>query len=432
VGHRFLSVGCATLPDLLHPGVEDRFHLGTDAVRPRIRHAGDMAGSEVPANRLRRMLNAMSARRSGLQAASVLTPLDWVRWGLVAIPILTALQDRPWLWTLIVVVLIASGPFLRAPASPRWILPAAMATVVAVSGTIWIIAPLGWSTLTMFSAMFYAVRALPRPQGAAITGIALAAVTITLVSAGADWRTALLLYALVAVLVLLGLNRQSRDARMEQVELALARAQTATEEHARAAALAERTRIARELHDVLAHSLAGLALNLQGARLMLVRDGASPDAVAQIERAQKLAADGLGEARSAVAALRDDPVPVTRAVADLVTGYRLDTGSAAELIVEGEARELPAAAGTTVVRAVQESLSNTRKYAPSATVAVTMVFTEAGVEVTVLDNQGRRPAEPVAAGYGLRGMRERVELLDGELDSGPREDGWRVHLTVPG
>lgn len=391
-----------------------------------------MAGSDARANRLRGMLNAMTAQGSGPEAAPVLTPLDWVRWGLVAIPIVTALQNKPWLWVLIVIVLIASAPLLRAPSSPRWILPAAMGTVVAVSGAIWIIAPLGWSTIAMFSTMFYAVRTLPRLQGAVITAIAVIAVTIELIRSGSDWRNALLFYALVAVLVLLGLNRQSRAARLEQAELALARAQTATEEHARAAALAERTRIARELHDVLAHSLAGLALNLQGARLMLVRDGSSPDAVAQIERAQKLAADGLGEARSAVAALRDDPVPVTRAVADLVTGYRLDTGSAAELIVEGEARELAAAAGTTVVRAVQESLSNTRKYAPAAAVEVIMVFTAGGVEVTVLDKQGRRPPEPVAAGYGLRGMRERVELLDGELDSGPVEDGWRVHLTVPG
>jgi signal transduction histidine kinase len=379
------------------------------------------------------MLNAMTAHGSGPEAASALTPLDWVRWGLVAIPIVTALQPgKPWLWVLIVIVLLASGPLLRAPASPRWILPVAMGIVVAVSGAIWIFAPIGASTVAMFSTVFYAVRVLPRTQGAVITGIAVVAVTIELIHSGSDWRNASLLYAVVAVLVLLGLNRQSRVARLEQAELALARAQTATEEHARAAALAERTRIARELHDVLAHSLAGLALNLQGARLMLVRDGSSPDALAQIERAQKLAADGLSEARSAVAALRDDPVPVTRAVADLVTGYRLDTGSAAELIVEGEARELAAAAGTTVVRAVQESLSNTRKYAPTAAVEVIMVFTAGGVEVTVLDKQGRRPPEPVAAGYGLRGMRERVELLAGELDSGPVEDGWRVHLTVPG
>lgn len=375
------------------------------------------------------MLNAMTAQ--GGQPAT-LTPLDWVRWGLVAIPILTVISpDRPWLWPFVVIVLIASVPLLRLPRTRPWLLPVAMVVVVACSGVIWIITPIGWSTVAMFSTTFYGVRTLPRVKGAILVLVTAIVITADIIYRSSNWRDATLLYAVLVVLVLLGLNRQSRAARLEQAELALARAQTATEEHARAAALAERTRIARELHDVLAHSLAGLALNLQGARLMLVRDGASPDALAQIERAQKLAADGLSEARNAVAALRDDLVPVTKAVADLVTGYRLDTGASAELTVEGEPRELTAAAGTTVVRAVQESLSNTRKYAPAAEVRVVMAFGRDHVEVTVQDRQGRRPPEPVAAGYGLRGMRERVELLAGELDSGPVEDGWRVHLTVP-
>ena len=231
--------------------------------------------------------------------------------------------------------------------------------------------------------------------------------------------------------MLLGLNRRTRLARIEQTELALARAQTATEEHARAAALAERARIARELHDVLAHSLAGLSLNLQGARLMLVRDGASPDAVAQIERAQKLASEGLAEARKAVAALREDAVPVERAIADLLAAYRLDSGARADLKVEGEPRELDPAVGTALVRAVQEALANTRKHAAQADVDVTLDYGSGTVALTVADRQGRRPPDAPAAGYGLRGMSERVALLEGRFESGPGEDGWRIHLTVP-
>src|SRR2546423_4005630 len=178
--------------------------------------------------------------------------------------------------------------------------------------------------------------------------------------------------ALLAAVVLLGIGRRDRQARIEQTELALARAQTATEEHAGAAALAERARIARELHDVLAHSLAGLSLNLQGARLMLVRDGASPDAVAQIERAQKLASDGLAEARKAVAALHEDAVPVERTIADLLAAYRLDRGARAHLAVEGEPRELDPAVGTALVRAVQEALANNRKQPARADGDVTL------------------------------------------------------------
>ena len=125
-------------------------------------------------------------------------------------------------------------------------------------------------------------------------------------------------------------------------------------------------------------------------------------------------------------------MPVARAVTDLLAAYRLDTGATAELTLLGEPRDLDTAAGTTVVRAVQEALANTRKHAPGAAVQVTLTYYPDHVDVAVLDKQGRRPPQPVTAGYGLRGMRERVELLDGRLASGPVEDGWRVHLTVPG
>jgi signal transduction histidine kinase len=333
-------------------------------------------------------------------------------------------------WVLIGVTLVAAVPLLLT-SGPEWLLPVAMAVAVVSAGLLWILNPAGVMSVAMFSTTFFAVRTLTRPQSAVVVTVNAAVVTAWVSVHAVKWADGLLLYGVIVVVVLLGLNRRTRIAQLEQAELALARAQTATEEHARSAALAERTRIARELHDVLAHSLAGLALNLQGARLMLIRDGASPDAVAQVERAQKLASDGLLEAREAVAALRDDPVPVARAVADLVTAYRLDTGAEAGLTLHGEPRDLETAAGTTVVRAVQEALSNTRKHAPSAGVQVTLAYGADHVDVTVRDRQGRRPPDPVTAGYGLRGMRERVELLDGRLDSGPVEDGWRVHLTVP-
>jgi signal transduction histidine kinase len=380
------------------------------------------------------MLTTMMADGTGRpEPAKGLIALSWARWGFAAIPMLTVLPPAtPWVWAFIAVTLLAAAPLLWMPTSPGWLLPVSMALVVAASGALWMLAPSGWVSVGMFSTTFYSVRTLSRAQSSVVVTINAAAILVWVTVHAVKWVDALLLYAILVVIVLLGLNRRTREAQLEQAELALARAQTATEEHARAAALAERTRIARDLHDVLAHSLAGLALNLQGARLMLVRDGASPDAVAQIERAQRLAADGLSEARKAVAALRDDPVPVARTVADLLAAYRLDTGAIAELTLHGEPRDLDTAAGTTVVRAVQEALVNTRKHAPAAEVQVTLTYHPDHVDVTVLDKQGRRPPEPVTAGYGLRGMRERVELLDGGLDSGPVEDGWRVHLTVPG
>ncbi|MEW2504949.1 MULTISPECIES: histidine kinase [unclassified Amycolatopsis] len=360
---------------------------------------------------------------------------DWVRWGFVAFPLIISIPYLAgwWAWVLFGVTLVASAPLLpvAVESRPAWVLPAAMPVVVAASGALWVLDPNSWMSVAMFSTTFYTLRAFGRALGAVVLVSSAGAIVAWAVVHRLDWLNALALFAILVVMMLLAASRRDRAARLEQTELALARAQTATEEHARAAALAERARIAREVHDVLAHSLAGLALNLQGARLMLVRDGASPEAVAQIERAQKLASDGLSEARKAVAALREDAVPAQRAVADLLAGYRLDTGARADLVVEGEPRDLDASVTTALVRAVQEALSNTRKHAPGAEVDVTLAFAESHVELTVLDRQGRRPPDAPAAGYGLRGMAERVALLEGKLDSGPGEDGWRIHLTVP-
>ncbi|WP_326569699.1 histidine kinase [Amycolatopsis rhabdoformis] len=360
---------------------------------------------------------------------------EWSRWAFVVLPLIISIPNLGawWSWALFAVTLVASTPLLPATEDfrPAWLQPAAMPVVVAAAGALWVLEPDSWVSVAMFSTTFYTMRAFGRVLSAVVLVTSGAAIVAWAVVHRLEWLNALALFAILVVMVLLASSRRDRAARLEQTELALARAQTATEEHARAAALAERARIAREVHDVLAHSLAGLALNLQGARLMLVRDGASPDAVAQIERAQKLASDGLSEARKAVAALREDAVPAERTVADLLTAYRLDTGARADLVVRGEPRDLDAGVTTALVRAVQEALSNTRKHAPGADVDVELVFAESHVELTVLDRQGRRPPDAPAAGYGLRGMAERVALLEGKLDSGPGEDGWRIHLTVP-
>ncbi|MEU0793901.1 histidine kinase [Amycolatopsis sp. NPDC005961] len=370
----------------------------------------------------------MTPRRAKFPSAQ-----GWLRWALIAVPMVTAMPRAHALaWVLIVVTLALSIPMPwiqdLGARTPSAVLALA---VIASAGALWVVLPGSWASVAMFSTTFFVVlRQSPVPIVLAVA-LNAALITAVWVIRQDPWESALSTYAVLAVITLMGLNRRTRLARIEQTELALARAQTATEEHARAAALAERARIARELHDVLAHSLAGLSLNLQGARLMLVRDGASPDAVAQVERAQKLASEGLAEARKAVAALREDAVPVERTIADLLAAYRLDSGARADLTVEGEPRELDPAVGTALVRAVQEALVNTRKHATKAEVDVTLDYSAGSVALTVADRQGRRPPDAPAAGYGLRGMSERVALLDGRLESGPGEDGWRIHLTVP-
>ncbi|MFI5709295.1 sensor histidine kinase [Kribbella sp. NPDC051620] len=236
----------------------------------------------------------------------------------------------------------------------------------------------------------------------------------------------------VIALLLASTNRRAREEQLDELQVSLARKQAAIEEHSRAAALAERARIARDVHDVLAHSLAGLSLNLQGARLMLVRDGASEEAIEQVTRAQGLAADGLAEARRAVATLREDSVPDARAMADLVAAYRLETGSEATFDILGQSRELAPEAMAALYRGLQEALTNTRKHAPGAPIDVVLRYADAHVVLTVDDHPGKPPARAVSGGYGLLGMRERAELIGGSLEVGPTDDGWRVELVIPG
>jgi signal transduction histidine kinase len=291
--------------------------------------------------------------------------------------------------------------------------------------------PQSWTVILPYLLAAVAARRY-RPRVAAVI-VTSGAVAIVITQVGQHGNPLLILasLAILAALTMTAIARRTRADRLEQVELALAREQAAREEHSRAAALAERARIAREVHDVLAHSLSALSLNLQGARLMLANEGASEQAQEQITRAQRLAAEGLAEARRAVAALRDDPVPAVRAIADLVTSSRLQTGTEADLTIEGTPRDLPGPAEDALFRTAQEALSNTRKHAAGAPVRVVLAYRDDATELTITDCGGHRPAEPSTGGYGLVGMRERAELIGGDLRTGPTDEGWQVRLVVP-
>ncbi|HWE92130.1 MAG TPA: histidine kinase [Pseudonocardiaceae bacterium] len=334
---------------------------------------------------------------------------------------------------LAILTIAASTVLITRPRSRGWLAPASLVTVCACTALLGIAAVQSWVIAVPYIAAGMAARRYP-PRAAAIVIAAAGLSIIALLTAThTDWVGMLAALAIMLALAMGGIVRRDREIRLEQVELALAREQAAREEHARAAALAERTRIAREIHDVLAHSLSALSLNLQGARLMLAKENASPTALDQIDRARRLAAEGLAEARRAVTALREDPVPLRRAIADLVAEARLATGTAAELTVRGTERALPEPVETALFRTAQESLSNARKHAPGAPVLVELSYRDSDVELVVLDRPGQ-PLAPTApstpAGFGLAGIRERAELIGAEVAVGPVDDGWRVRLVV--
>ncbi|WP_218009632.1 sensor histidine kinase [Actinomadura kijaniata] len=198
--------------------------------------------------------------------------------------------------------------------------------------------------------------------------------------------------------------------------------------------LDERTRLAREIHDILAHSLSAQLVHLEGARLLLSRDGDRTQALDRVERAQNLARSGLEETRRALAALRGDAPPPDRALAGLADEYRAATGRDAAVEVVGDPRELSPPAALSVVRTAQEALTNVRKHAPGARVRLTLRYLPGHAELEVVDTGGTEPGLDIAAtgsGYGLVGMRERAELIGGTLESGPEGKGYRVKLRLP-
>lgn len=199
----------------------------------------------------------------------------------------------------------------------------------------------------------------------------------------------------------------------------------------RAAALDERARLAREIHDILAHTLSALSLQLETVRMLVEQqtdDRRTRDAV---ERAGRLARDGLDETRRAVGTLRGDAVPGPDALHRLVAGFERDTGIPCRFSVEGAAVELSADARLALYRTAQEALTNIRKHAPASQVQMRLCYGETGADLTVENDGGGKVLTVPSGGHGLIGMRERAELARGTLEAGPTPTGFRVHLRLP-
>ncbi|MHA6763259.1 sensor histidine kinase [Streptacidiphilus sp. PAMC 29251] len=199
---------------------------------------------------------------------------------------------------------------------------------------------------------------------------------------------------------------------------------------AESAALAERARIAREIHDVLAHSLSAQLVHLEAARVMLDAGADREQLRERIVAARRMAQDGLAETRQALSALRGDFAPVGDYLKELVEQLPNAT-----LAVEGLPRPLDAEAGVAVRRTAQEALTNVRKHAPGAACALRLAYLDAAVELEIVNSASEdAPGSDLAtagSGLGLLGMRERAELLGGSLVAGPEPEGFRVLLTVP-
>jgi signal transduction histidine kinase len=226
-------------------------------------------------------------------------------------------------------------------------------------------------------------------------------------------------------------GRRSYALQLEAKTVALEKAQL---ELADLAVAEERGRIARELHDVIAHAMSVITVRAGvGAHLAGTRPDEAAQALGVIERTGR---EALTEMRRMLTVLRDpdprgpqpEPQPGLADVPRLID----QAGVPVTLTIEGAARQLPAGLDLAAYRVIQEALTNVMKHAPGARATVRIRYLPSGIDVEVF-SVAQRPAdgEPTSGGQGLRGMAERVALYDGRFEAGWVDDGFRVNARFP-
>ncbi|GAA2330372.1 histidine kinase [Streptomyces kunmingensis] len=271
-----------------------------------------------------------------------------------------------------------------------------------------------------------AISALERmPLAAAVPATAVALTGFALVNDDAWLTTAVVAVGLCLSGYVLRLDAEARG----NAQRLLVQERAARTAEAESAALAERSRIAREIHDVLAHSLSAQLVHLEAARLLIERGAGRDQILDRVVAARGMARDGLAETRQALSALRGEMTPLEDFLRELVASC-----DGASLAVSGEPGPMSAEASQAVRRVAQEALTNVRKHAPGAKAVMRLEYGRHEVALEIRDSGASRPREDLAvsgSGYGLLGMRERAELLGGTLDAGPYEEGFVVTLKVP-
>jgi signal transduction histidine kinase len=296
-------------------------------------------------------------------------------------------------------------------------------------------------------AAFTAVGSYTRTRREAVVGLgiglALLAILFGLEAAVAsDAETAtpvgdlVFVGGIVAVFWALALALRERSLHADALEDRAERLEREREARAREAVAEERARIARELHDVVAHSVSVIAVQTGSMRRRLRHD--RPDEAAELAATERTAREALAEMRRMLGLLRADddglaltPQPGMADIAALVEQSRR-TGLDIRLEVEGEPKTLAPGIDLAAYRIVQEALTNVIKHAGPAQADVTVRFRERDLELEITDD-GRGPAAGRnGAGHGLVGMRERVALYGGSVEAGPgRDGGFAVRARLP-
>jgi signal transduction histidine kinase len=349
-------------------------------------------------------------------------PADWLAYALVAVAALSLIGRR------------------RAPV-------AVLAIVVLAVSIYWTRGHGAFVSAVGLTAMFAAAaHAEHRRRAWWAIGLSLVvlmvAASIGLLSdpGGYEYLTAASVLGFLTAAVVAGVVVRNRERIFVDTERRAAQAEADRLAEAERAVARERSRIAREMHDVVAHGMSVVAVQAAAGREIVHAD---PDRAAEVfSRIEAVGRESLTELRRMLGVLRepDDQSPTLApqpGVADIDEAVEQSkaAGVATELIVEGVRRELPAGVELTAFRIVQEALTNVRKHAGrSAAATVRIVYQPSAIVVEVTDD-GRGAATALAgvgAGHGLLGMRERVEIYGGQLTAGPRTGGgFLVRASLP-
>ena len=317
----------------------------------------------------------------------------------------------------------------RAPtAALALMVAAASVQLVLVSPTV-----LFFAGLLPTVVMAYSVALYERPGreliglGICVAGLAIAAGATARVSDASDWAFDLLL-----LVVAWGMGRLVRGRQLQ-----VAQAERERDQRGRVAAAEERARIARELHDLVAHGVSVMGIQAAAAQVLIDRD---PEAArAAMLAVERMSRDALTEMHHLVGVLRDEssdaaafaPQPGLGDLDTLLTDVR-GAGLPVELVIEGDRRELAAGLELSAYRIIQEALTNSLKHAGSATATVSIRYRAEDLELRIADTGAAHAATAaVSGGRGIPGMRERVGVYGGELQAGRSNGGYLVRARLP-
>jgi signal transduction histidine kinase len=341
--------------------------------------------------------------------------------GVLLIAVTDALAEQPHPLELVVFSVALALPLVWRRRSPLLI----FALLALIASAQWIADVKVLADAALLVGLYTVAAHEPRRLAALATGVLAAGAVLATARWGSDdaFKTFVGLSGLTIAAAGLGTSVRQRHAYQASLE--------------ERAAAAERARIAREMHDIVAHNLSVMIALADGAVFAAERSPRqSADAMQAVSATGRQA---LGEMRGLLGVLRDDnsagelvPQPGLGEI-DLLVGQVRAAGLPVAIAVEGEVRELPAGAQLTVFRVVQEALTNSLKHAgPDAQALVRLRYDPAGIDLEISDNgRGLRAVSQGATGLGLNGMRERAAVYSGTVEAGPLPaGGWRVHTRL--